>query len=82
MPDATDNCPNVKNHAQGDVDNDGIGNACDTDSTPAPQCDDGRDNDGDGKRDHPADPGCESATDDSESPDPTTGGGTQPAGQE
>jgi hypothetical protein len=38
--------------------------------TTAPQCADGVDNDGDGKVDYPADPGCSSATDDSESPDP------------
>ncbi|MEJ7657625.1 MAG: putative Ig domain-containing protein, partial [Thermoleophilaceae bacterium] len=38
---------------------------------PAPkQCADGEDNDGDGKTDHPDDPGCSSADDDSESPDP------------
>lgn len=37
---------------------------------PAAQCADGVDNDGDGKIDYPADPGCASATDDSESPDP------------
>jgi Ca2+-binding RTX toxin-like protein len=36
---------------------------------PTPQCADGTDNDGDGKVDLD-DPGCESATDDSESPDP------------
>jgi hypothetical protein len=46
-----------------------------------PQCQDGRDNDGDGKidfdrnndgaRDDDADPGCESEDDNSESPDPT-----------
>jgi hypothetical protein len=37
---------------------------------PAAQCADGVDNDGDGKTDYPADPGCSSAADDSESPDP------------
>ena len=36
-------------------------------STPA--CDDGADNDGDGPIDHPADPGCSSPVDWSESPD-------------
>lgn len=36
----------------------------------APECADGLDNDGDLKTDYPADPGCESATDDSEAPDP------------
>ena len=35
-----------------------------------PQCADGGDNDADGRTDFPADPGCESATDDSEAPDP------------
>jgi hypothetical protein len=35
-----------------------------------PQCSDGQDNDADGKTDFPADPGCGSFTDDSESPDP------------
>lgn len=38
---------------------------------PAPQCDDGLDNDQDGLIDFPADPGCTSATDDSESPNPS-----------
>jgi hypothetical protein len=37
---------------------------------PNPQCSDGVDNDLDGKIAYPADPGCSSATDDSESPDP------------
>ncbi len=36
----------------------------------SPQCSDGRDNDGDGYTDSPADPGCTSATDDTESPNP------------
>ena len=39
-------------------------------SPPAPQCANGADDDSDGKTDYPADPGCSSATDDSESPDP------------
>jgi Ca2+-binding RTX toxin-like protein len=43
---------------------------------PAPititECADGRDNDGDGRIDHPADPGCDTALDTSESPDPAT----------
>lgn len=39
-----------------------------------PQCDDSVDNDDDGFVDYPDDPGCTSATDDSESPDPTTTG--------
>lgn len=38
--------------------------------SPSPQCSDTLDNDNDGKTDFPADPGCEAATDDSESPDP------------
>jgi hypothetical protein len=36
----------------------------------SPQCSDGRDNDGDGFTDYPADPGCTSAADDTESPNP------------
>ena len=40
-----------------------------------PECDDGTDNDGDGKVDFPADPGCVSLTDDDESDQlPRTGG--------
>ena len=39
--------------------------------TPAPQCSDGQDNDADGAIDYPADPGCESAADATEAPDPT-----------
>jgi hypothetical protein len=35
-----------------------------------PLCNNGRDDDGDGKVDYPADPGCTDAQDDSESPDP------------
>jgi len=41
-----------------------------TKDAPLPQCSDDSDNDEDGKEDYPADPGCESPTDDSESPDP------------
>lgn len=37
---------------------------------PEPQCSDGADNDMDGQTDSPSDPGCESADDDSEGPDP------------
>jgi len=37
-----------------------------------PQCADGSDNDSDNKVDYPNDPGCSSASDDSESPDPVT----------
>ncbi|MFZ2763879.1 MAG: peptidoglycan-binding domain-containing protein [Minisyncoccia bacterium] len=36
-----------------------------------PQCDDGIDNDGDGFIDYPADPGCTSPDDNTESPNPT-----------
>ena len=36
----------------------------------APECRDASDNDGDGRTDYPDDPGCQSAEDDSESPDP------------
>ena len=38
---------------------------------PSPECSDLVDNDNDGRTDYPSDPGCESPTDDSESPDPT-----------
>ena len=41
-----------------------------TGTPPAPQCSNNVDDDNDGKVDFPADPGCSSATDDSESPDP------------
>ena len=37
---------------------------------PAPRCSNGQDDDGDGKIDYPNDPGCDSANDDTESPDP------------
>lgn len=43
---------------------------------PGPQCFDGQDNDGDGKIDHPDDPGCGSQGDDDETdPAPSGGGG-------
>ena len=47
-----------------------------TSSPPPPkaQCGDGLDNDADGKVDHPADPGCSSTADSSESPDPVSAG--------
>ena len=35
-----------------------------------PRCSNGQDDDGDGKIDYPNDPGCDSANDDTESPDP------------
>lgn len=44
------------------------------DITPPPvyyQCNDGVDNDSDGKTDYPADPGCTSSTDNTESPNPS-----------
>ncbi len=40
---------------------------------PKPQCSDGQDNDGDGGTDYPNDPGCATADDTSESPDPSAG---------
>ncbi len=43
---------------------------CDMPPPPAPQCDDGIDNDSDGLIDFPADPGCTNADDDTESPNP------------
>ena len=46
---------------------------CNMPPPPAPQCDDGIDNDGDGLIDYPADPGCTSSSDDDE-----TGGGIMP----
>ncbi len=38
--------------------------------SPAPACSDGQDNDADGRTDYPADPGCDSPQDGTESPDP------------
>ncbi len=49
---------------------------CNMPPPPAPQCDDGIDNDADGLVDYPADPGCANAEDDTESPNP---GGQGPA---
>ena len=40
---------------------------------PAAECSDLTDNDGDGRGDYPADPGCDLPTDDSEAPDATDG---------
>jgi uncharacterized repeat protein (TIGR03806 family) len=62
IEDAADNCPFVVNPLQGDADQDGIGDACELD------CQDGLDNDGDELVDHPADPGCASPTDPTETP--------------
>jgi uncharacterized repeat protein (TIGR03806 family) len=53
--DSADNCRVTANPTQQDTDGDRIGNACET------VCNDGLDNDGDGLRDYPADPGCASA---------------------
>jgi hypothetical protein len=39
--------------------------------TPVPRCSDGADNDGDGLTDFPADPGCDSPTDNDEADPPT-----------
>jgi len=47
---------------------------CDMPEPPAPQCQDGIDNDGDGLVDYPADPGCTDADDDTEAPNPTDSG--------
>jgi hypothetical protein len=55
LPDASDNCPVTPNPGQEDGDGDGKGNACEW------VCNDGVDNDGDGKTDYPADPGCAAA---------------------
>lgn len=44
-------------------------------TTTSPACSDGRDNDGDGQTDYPADTGCYSATDVDEAYYPTDGGG-------
>jgi uncharacterized repeat protein (TIGR03806 family) len=62
LVDASDNCPVTPNPAQEDGDGDGHGNACEW------ICNDGVDNDGDGKLDYPADPGCASAASTTEMP--------------
>ena len=57
-----DNCPNVANPSQHDVDANGIGDACQTNAS----CADGIDNDKDGLIDHPSDPGCSGTADTTE----------------
>ena len=60
--DTLDNCPTTPNPAQEDADGDGHGNVCES------VCNDGVDNDGDGKLDYPADPGCAAAEGVTETP--------------
>ena len=62
IPDAVDNCPRTANAGQVDLDEDGIGHLCER------ACNDDEDDDGDGKVDYPADPGCSSPDATSESP--------------
>ena len=54
IPDASDNCPTVANAGQADADADGHGDVCES------VCNDGVDNDADGKVDYPADRSCRS----------------------
>ena len=52
IPDVDDNCVNVPNFDQSDVDDDNIGDVCDTEGPAGnADCDDGFDNDGDGDTD-------------------------------
>jgi uncharacterized repeat protein (TIGR03806 family) len=60
--DSADNCRTTANAGQADADGDRIGDACET------VCNDNLDNDGDGARDYPADPGCASRKADTERP--------------
>jgi hypothetical protein len=48
----------------------GVSESPDPPLPPSRKCADGKDNDGDGKTDHPGDRGCSSPDDNSESPDP------------
>ncbi len=56
ISDSDDNCPNVPNPLQEDIDNDNIGDVCDLEEDET-SCTDGFDNDGDGKVDY-LDEGC------------------------
>jgi hypothetical protein len=82
--DTLDNCPSAPNASQTDTDGESLGDACDPNpSDPkniqaaldlnaclgaTPDCSDGIDNDGDGSKDFPADAGCDSASDELETP--------------
>lgn len=65
--DSLDNCPAISNPAQEDIDNDGLGDVCDsTAHGQLNQCNDGIDNDGDGLVDWQYDMGCSDADDTTE----------------